>query len=119
MADAREKATEQRAGNSHSHAITHESRFPTWGGAQEEASSEGEAGYSLAEFVDRHPIKSMVAGFGIGVGLGVLAVAILKREEKHTWASRFSTPSLHELSSGIRKLPEEAAEYMTESRSWR
>ncbi len=121
MADASEKTEEKRTGNSHSHTMTHESRLPDWGGPQEEASveNEGEGGYSFADFVDRHPVKALVAGFGLGVGLGVLAVAIFKREEKHSWSSRFSTPSFQELSSGIRKLPEKVADYIPESLSWR
>lgn len=85
---------------------------------QDEQMLEGQMD-SASRFVSEHPIAAMVAGFGAGVGFGLLAVALFRPERESRWYERLAPPSLDELSSGLKKLPEKAARYLPEAMSWR
>jgi len=115
--EAGERTAEHGEGNSHSSETEPESRLGEWRGAIEE-SARGSL-QTLSEFVAEHPVTSLVVGFGAGVGLGVLAVAVLGRREETWWERHRPSASLHGLSEGIRKLPEKVAEYIPESLPWR
>ncbi|MFO0889350.1 MAG: hypothetical protein U0790_09455 [Isosphaeraceae bacterium] len=132
MTRGSETAEGFRQGNAHSQPGGHESRISSWTNAGDEYVDE--VRYSVGEFVDRHPITSLLASFGVGVGLGVLAVAIFGREEESYWekAKKLSghsledlssglrkLPSMEDLSSGLRRLPSKVAEYLPESLSMR
>jgi hypothetical protein len=120
MADSGKAEREHGEGNSHSSRTGHGSRIAGWADTDGEESAQGAEQHFLDELVSRHPITALAAVFGVGVGLGVLAVAIFGRqEERNPWTSRIPTSSLRELSSGLRRLPEKVAEYVPEALSWR
>jgi hypothetical protein len=72
----------------------------------------GKAMQCGARAIAQYPLASLVAGFSVGFGLGVLGVALLTRAEE-TWVERQSFPrSLHDLSEGLRRVSSMVAERM-------
>ena len=67
------------------------------------------------QIVTRHPLASLMVGFGLGFGLGVLAIAVFRPDEEN-WLERHGLPgSLHDLSSNLRRVPGMLAEHLPES----
>ena len=67
-----------------------------------------ETGYRRAEgVVVRNPAPSLLAGFGLGFGLGVLLITLFDHEHE-TWADRHVPDSLRHLHvpEGIKHVPE-------------
>ncbi len=62
-------------------------------------------GYRQAEgMVARNPSQSMLLGFGLGVGLGILLATLVTREEERPWYDRYS--------DRLRGLPDYAREQL-------
>ena len=71
------------------------------GAAKEQAAH----GYRQAEgLVARNPSQSLLVGFGVGVGLGVLLAALLTREEERPWYDRYA--------DRLRGLPDYARDHL-------
>jgi hypothetical protein len=75
--------------------------------------------HNLENVVARYPVVSVVAGFGVGFGLGVLATIILcgERRSSSGWLARHHLPgsmsgSWDQVSSSLKRVPGMIAEHM-------
>ena len=87
-----------------------------------EAAREGTMhGYRQAEgMVARNPVPSLLIGFGVGFGLGLVLCSMFTREE--TWAEKYLPESLqdvpdryHHLVSSLRSLPRQVHDHLPSS----
>lgn len=77
--------------------------------------SEREDLLGTAQIVARHPLTALVASFSVGFGLGILATAIFRREEKG-WAGDYYVPtSLRDVASSLRQVPDRIARHLPDS----
>ena len=66
--------------------------------------------------VAHHPVLCLVAGFGVGVGIGVLGVAVFGPARKgHSFDPR---GRLHQFSEALRELPAMITDHLPESKLW-
>ncbi len=74
-------------------------------GSMRRANVEGGTPVPLSEqMIARHPVATLAVSFGVGFGLGVLAVGLFRRDEE-SWMTRASRTTLpHSLSSLTTKL---------------
>ena len=72
-----------------------------------------------AHVVAQYPLASLVAGFSVGFGLGVLATAILSRREEGWWERQHFGESLHGLSTELRQIPGRVAQHLPDIRVMR
>jgi hypothetical protein len=95
--------------------MTSTPRFTSWLEPSDVDDEQVDELYSYARVVARYPVTSLVASFSVGFGLGVLAVAVLPRNEE-SWLERQRFPrSLHDLSSSLRRIPSMVAEHLPEA----
>ena len=71
--------------------------------------------HAIGQVIARYPLASLVAGFSVGFGLGVLATAILPREDRGWMQRNHLRESLHDLSSSLAQLPRTLAEHWPDS----
>jgi hypothetical protein len=68
------------------------------------------------QMVAQYPLASLVAGFGAGFGLGVLASAVWARGREEEWMQgNRLRQSLHDISSTLARLPHTIAEQLPSS----
>ena len=67
------------------------------------------------QVIARHPLATLVASFSAGFGLGVLATAIFTREDRGWWERHNLPESLHDVSSGLRRIPAMIAQHLPDS----
>jgi hypothetical protein len=75
--------------------------------------------HNLENTVVRHPVVAVVAGFGVGFGLGVLATLVMcgERRSSSNWLSRHPlsgsvTDSWNQMSSGLKRVPGMIADHL-------
>jgi len=71
--------------------------------------------YRQAEgMIARHPGQSVLIGFGVGFGVGVLLTLLLSRREEDSWYDRYMPDSLRNIPDRLRHLhvPESIARHM-------
>lgn len=62
-------------------------------------------GYRKAEgTVARNPTQSLLIGFGVGFGLGLVLTSLLAKPEEETWAEKYLPESLQDLPSRYKKV---------------
>ena len=68
-----------------------------------------------AQVVARYPVATLLASFSAGFGLGVLATAVFSRPDQG-WRDRHDLPeTLHDVSSGLRRIPGMIARHLPDS----
>lgn len=75
----------------------------------------GDDMHAIGQIVAKYPLVSLVAGFGVGFGLGVLATAIFTRDDRSWMQRNHLRESLHDLSSSLAQLPRTLAEHLPDS----
>jgi len=89
-------------------------RLDPWAGRPEWTPERGDDSAGLAHLVARYPLTSLVAGFGVGFSLGILAIAMLPREDRGWMERNHLRKSLHDLSSSLARLPSSLAQHLPE-----
>jgi hypothetical protein len=70
---------------------------------------------ALAHLISHHPILTLVGVFSAGIGLGMLATAVIARSEEGWWHRHGLPESFHDLGTGLRRVPEMIAQHLPES----
>jgi hypothetical protein len=69
----------------------------------------------VAHLLAQHPIAALVGVFSAGIGLGVLASAILGQFQESRWQRHRLPQSWHELGDRLRQVPETIAGHLPAS----
>lgn len=77
----------------------------------------------FAQVITRYPLASVLGGFGIGFGLGVLGVALLAEREDERWPkkprrwleSHGMPGSMHELTSNLERVRDSIAKHLPDA----
>jgi hypothetical protein len=91
------------------------SRLPHRSGHEDSSEHAGGDLLGYAQVVARYPLTTLVASFSVGFGLGVLATAVFTREDRGWWERHNLTESLHDVSSGLRRIPAMIAQHLPDS----
>ncbi len=91
-----------------------------WGRGADLVERGREGMHSMEDMVARHPVTAVVAGFGVGFGLGVLATLVLcgeRRSSTSSWLARHHLPesmsgSWDQVSSSLKRVPGMIAEHL-------
>ena len=78
---------------------------------------EGSEPPSWRSLVAHHPILTLVAGFGVGVGFGVLGVAVLGTPRRGRWLDDHGR--FHQISEALGDIPRRIADHLPENKLWR
>lgn len=113
---AMESRNDQEGGEEAGSGVSHSNRFS---GLEEATKDQRFDLRGYAQVVAQYPLASLVAGFSVGFGLGVLATAILERREEGWWERQHFGESLHGLSTELRQIPGRVAQHLPDIRGMR
>jgi hypothetical protein len=74
-----------------------------------------EAG-AIGQIVQRNPLTSVMTGFGLGLGFGLMVTLLLTRREQ-SWYERNLPSTIQHLPERLRRVPESLGSYIPSS--WR
>jgi hypothetical protein len=71
-----------------------------------------EEGGRIDQMIQRNPMSSVFAGFGLGFGFGLMVTLLISRQRQQTWFERTLPESIQHLPERFKHVPESLASYV-------
>ncbi|MBY0395776.1 MAG: hypothetical protein K2X91_04800 [Thermoleophilia bacterium] len=109
-------STQQRDNGAHrASPEAQNDRFSRWGETAEADQGGGNEPPSWRRFVSHYPTTTLVASFGVGMGLGVLAVAVFGATRRR---ETFWERPLHQIGDTLGQVPQMIKDRLPETSLW-
>jgi hypothetical protein len=74
-----------------------------------------EEGGRFDQMIQRNPMSSVLAGFGLGLGFGLMVTLLISRQRQQTWFERTMPETIQQLPERFKRVPESWASYVPAS----
>jgi hypothetical protein len=95
-------------------AVGFEERRPSDEGESTNESDRKEGG-RIDQMIQRNPMSSVLTGFGLGLGFGLVVTLLISRRRDPTWFERTMPETIQHLPERFRRVPESLASYVPSS----
>lgn len=72
-------------------------------------------GGRIDQMIQRNPMSSVLAGFGLGFGFGLMVTLLISRQRQQTWFERSVPETIQHLPERFKRVPESLASYVPAS----
>jgi len=95
-------------------AVGFEERGQSEGGESKNERDREEGG-RIDQMIQSNPMSSLLSGFGLGFGFGLMVTLLISRRRDQTWFERTMPESIQHLPERFKRVPETWASYVPAS----